>query len=95
VIGLALRLHEGCAVLDAEVLERSKFVLKPGDPLCDEFGIVDELWMTAALEVLFTRVCPIRRETDAPERNGSDAKPAGNSRNEPPRAPNRTGARAL
>jgi hypothetical protein len=95
VIALTIRLHEGCAVLDGEVLERSKFLLKPGDPLCDEFGIVDEVWMAAALEVLFARVYPMRRETDASEAEAAAAAEPDRSHQEPRRASNRSGARPL
>lgn len=64
IIAVTLRLQKGCVVLDAEAIERSRYLVKAGDPLCDDFELVDEAWMAAALPVLFSRIEPARREVD-------------------------------
>jgi hypothetical protein len=64
-IAVTLGLQKGCVILDAEAIARSRYLVKPDDPLCDDFEFVDETWMAAALSVLFSRIEPNRRETDA------------------------------
>jgi hypothetical protein len=64
IVGITLALHRGCAVLDAETIERSRFLIKAGDPLADDFDLVDEAWMAAALPVLFERIDQVRREPE-------------------------------
>lgn len=95
IIALTIRLHEGCAVLDGEMLERSKFLLKPGDPLCDEFALVDEVWMEAALQVLFSRVYPVRREEDASALQATNQTQSDAASREPRQAPKAAGSRAV
>ena len=64
IVGITLSLNRGCAVLDAETIERSRFLVKAADPLCDDFDLVDESWMAAALPVLFERIDQLRREPE-------------------------------
>jgi hypothetical protein len=65
IIAVTLGLQKGCAILDAEAIERSRYLVRPDDPLCDDFELIDETWMAAALSVLFSRIEPRRREADA------------------------------
>ena len=56
IIAIAIWLDKGDAVLNAEVIARSKYSLSASDPISAEFSLVDEQWMAAALQTMFSRI---------------------------------------
>lgn len=56
IVALNLGLDQGHAVVWAEAIDRSSYKVAQGDPVSDDFQVVDEAWMAAALEAQFARV---------------------------------------
>lgn len=56
VVAIAIWLGEGLVHVQAEAIERSRYRLTTGDRLSADFKVIDEQWMTDALQELFSRV---------------------------------------
>ena len=56
VVGVALWLDGSRAVVGAEPAARSKFTLASDTPISVDYALVDEDWMSAALQELFSRI---------------------------------------
>ncbi|MFM5886633.1 MAG: hypothetical protein ACKOQ3_15105 [Novosphingobium sp.] len=56
VCAVAVGLVRGQAVMDAEAIERSRFRLNQGDPSATAYAAVDEAWIAAALQRVFSRI---------------------------------------
>jgi len=56
VVGIALWLDQGRAVIDIETVGRSRYEVSPGDPVSADYPLVDEPWMATTLHTLFGRI---------------------------------------
>ena len=56
VIAMTICLNRGWTELAAETIERSAYRLSDTTPLTAEFAAVDEQWMAAALQEIFSRI---------------------------------------
>ena len=56
IAALNLGLDQGHAVVWAEAIDRSKYIIAGSDPVSADFRQVDQAWMAAALEAQFARV---------------------------------------
>jgi hypothetical protein len=56
IMAISLGLDRGLAVISVQEVERGKFRFDKVRPLADDFAVVDEAWMAAALQELFRQV---------------------------------------
>jgi hypothetical protein len=56
VVAVAVGLVRGLVVMDAELIDRSRFRLAPGDPVTADYAAVDEDWIGSALQQVFARI---------------------------------------
>lgn len=56
VVAIGLWLEHGRAYVNAEEISRSRYRLDPGEPVSDDFSLVDEAWMAATLQTLLARI---------------------------------------
>ncbi len=56
IMAITIWLKDGLAHVKAEQIDRSPYQLAPGNPHSAEFGAIDQQWMAAALQELFSRV---------------------------------------
>lgn len=59
IVALIISLDGNDAVLHIEAVERGKFAVEPEARVSGEFAMVDEAWMTTALERLFAGIVPV------------------------------------
>ena len=55
-IAIAVTLKGREVVVYGEPIERSRYRLSDTSPVCGDYDLVDEAWMTKALELIFARV---------------------------------------
>jgi hypothetical protein len=55
-MAIVISLDRGRAVIQAEAIDRSRYRVQAGPPVSAEFADIDEPWMAAALQELFSRV---------------------------------------
>lgn len=56
IMAVAISLDQGRVNVTAEAIERSRYRVAPGAPVSADYAAVDEQWMAAALQDLFSRV---------------------------------------
>ena len=56
VMGIALWLDAGRAMVTAEMIARTKFALASTEVISVDYAMVDEAWMVAAFQELFGRI---------------------------------------
>ncbi len=56
IVAVSLWLKDGSANLKAEQIERSPYRVADATPLSTDFQLVDQQWMTSAMQELFSRV---------------------------------------
>lgn len=56
VFAVSIHVEGGCAHLRADEIERSSYKIQAGGPLSADFSMVNEEWVAAALQELFSRI---------------------------------------
>ena len=56
IVAIVIRIEQRQPHLSVEAIGRSAYTVAPGDPITADFALVDESWMAATLQNLFSRI---------------------------------------